>query len=152
MADHLHRISDAHPPWRRRKGPPSRFALQRRGDLPGSQFRSLAVQLRISRKPGCNCEEVEAEMDLLGVAGCRSARQRLLAALRNNYARYNAWDKIRAGAAAVGTGLHRELEWRDPVASLFDLAVRRAEAAATSPAPASPSETARPPGDPYPHP
>jgi hypothetical protein len=93
---------------------------------PGTEFRKLAAQIGVKRKADCKCDALERRMDFFGVEGCRDRREELLAALRESYTAYGLADKLRAAVNAVASGLAFEIDPRDPVASLFELAIERA--------------------------
>lgn len=89
---------------------------------PGTELAKLLASLGITEQTGCQCDSLRREMDALGVAGCRRERTRFLKRLEENAAKFSWWDKFKAGAAAVLSGLFPAL------ASLFDDAILRAEA------------------------
>lgn len=126
-------------PWGNARLPPSdhhQFAFTtklrqcrpQRG--PGTEFKALAESLGVTMPPGCNCNAIRIEMDKLGVAGCRRERARLLDGIRSNAAKLSWAESVSAAAAAVTTGLAFTLSPLDPIGSLFDEAVRQAEAEA----------------------
>lgn len=107
---------------------------------PGTEFKGLAESLGMKPVAGCSCAALRAEMDALGVSGCRRDRDRLLKAARLNYAEYSIWAKFKAAVRLPTSGLLLKINPADPVGSLFDEAVRRAEASSRvtgDPSPAS---------------
>lgn len=100
---------------------------------PGNEFKALTDSIKMEPKAGCTCEALRLRMNALGVAGCRADRDNLLNDLRENYNRYSRWEKFQAACRAVRTGLAFEIDPRDPIGSLFDEAVRRAEAKQSPP-------------------
>lgn len=95
---------------------------------PGTEFQAIADSVRMEPKAGCTCEALRQRMNALGVAGCREHREELLAELLENYKRYSVWAKIAAATRATFSSLAFVIDPRDPLGSLFDEAVRRAEA------------------------
>ena len=131
------------PPAPRTRAKPS--TATRRG-RPGTEFHNLALQLGIRDKPSCSCKALRRDMDRLGVAGCRAQRDRLLSVIRQNYQQVTSAEKVMAAARAVSSGLALTINPLDPVGSLFDEAVRRAEAAESNPSSAAPVTPLLPPG------
>lgn len=78
----------------------------------------------------CNCNALRSEMNALGVDGCRRMRDHLLVQLRDNAAHVPWTSYATATVAAVRTGIAWRLNPLDPVGSLLDEAIRRAESAA----------------------
>lgn len=99
---------------------------------PGAEFAGLISQLGLQSVASCSCASLQREMDRLGVDGCRRERSRLIKSLKENYVKYTAADKMWASYNAVITGLAFKLNPLDPIPSLFDEAVRRAEEKATA--------------------
>lgn len=88
---------------------------------PGTEFRKVRIELHLDEKCGGGCAQLEAEMNVLGVAGCRQKRVELLAKLQKNAAKYGLLDWAKAGGFALWQGKPRSLE------GLLDLAIQRAE-------------------------
>ena len=67
-------------------------------------------------------------MDRLGPAGCRREFDSLKARLQENYNELSLFDKAKATALVVKTGIIVKLDdWTDPVGSMLRLAIRTAE-------------------------
>lgn len=94
---------------------------------PGTELHKLTAQLKLPRKSGCTCAALERRMDLLGVEGCREHRAELLAELTKNFQLYDAKDKLTAAWHSLTTGLAVRINPLDPLGSLLDLAINRAE-------------------------
>lgn len=100
----------------------------------GTELKILLSSLKI---PACAaCVERAAEMNRLGIQGCRDQRDRLIAAIRQEAGERPWGETLRAGALALLTGLAFKLDPFDPIPGLFDEALRRAEEKA-SPSPES---------------
>ena len=99
-------------------------AARARPTGPGQCLLSLFRSHGIPAKSGCTCQALAAEMDRLGVAGCRQQRADLLAKIASNWKHYT-WSET------VGAGLRLATQpWfriTDPLGSCFDEAVRLAE-------------------------
>jgi hypothetical protein len=93
-------------------------ALQPR---PGHELFHLFRELRIKPKKGCECAALRAEMNRLGVAGCREQREELLARLRDNAALYGLGEWAAAGWQAI------KQDKPITLGGLLDLAIERAE-------------------------
>jgi hypothetical protein len=102
------------------------------GRGPGTELLNLNAQLKIRPKRGCKCHALAVRMDELGIEGCRAHRVELLAALAENYQLYGRLDKLTAAVHALATGIAFRLDPRDPLGSLFDEALRRAQVAEAS--------------------
>lgn len=100
---------------------------------PGTEFFVLTQELQVEAptdidgKELCNCPEIRHEMNFLGVEGCRSERERLLVKIKANVPKISWLVKLRAAKLALLSGLAFKLDPLDPIGSLFDEAVTRAE-------------------------
>ena len=94
---------------------------------PGTEFRRLLEQLGIRPATTCNCTDRMLRMNALGPAGCRRERERLLEEIRAAADGYGLVPTALAGLRAIATGLAARISLVDPIGSLFDEAVRRAE-------------------------
>ena len=102
----------------------------RTGHGPGSELHRLLATLNIHPGDDCGCVALAAEMNRLGPEGCRRERARLVATIRARQDQYGWRTKLVAGTLALITGLAWKIDLADPIGSLFDEAVRRADAAA----------------------
>jgi len=96
---------------------------------PGTELKKLLAVMGIVPGPGCECNARAAEMDVLGVEGCRRERETILGWLREGQARWGWLEKVTAAAKAVASGLACRLSITDPYGSLVDEAIRLAELA-----------------------
>lgn len=95
---------------------------------PGTEFGALVAQLGFESGPQCSCKALMARMNAIGVEGCRREREPIVAAIRDN-AKAWGWGSFAVAAAkAVVTGLVIHIDPTDPIGSLVDLAIARAEA------------------------
>lgn len=94
---------------------------------PGTKLKMLLLSLKIRAKGHCDCESIMRDMDRLGVDGCKRDRKLLIERLRENAKEYGIGDWMVAAMGAVGHGLAFSINPLDPIPSLFDEAVRRAE-------------------------
>ena len=108
---------------------------------PGTELAAIFQQIAVKNKPGCGCKAIAKEMNRLGVAGCREHREELLAKLKENYDLYGLTDKLIAAFKTVTSGLASKINPLDPLGSLLDEAIRRAESQS-----ASTLSVAQPPG------
>jgi len=92
---------------------------------PGTELTALLASLGIAPLSNCPCKARACQMDAWGPAGCREHRAVIIGWLNESW----NW-KAAAGAArqAVVSGLATRLNPLDPVGSLVDEAIRRAEA------------------------
>ncbi len=74
-------------------------------------------------------------MDAWGPDGCRRHRTEIVLWLRDEAAQRSWWDKAKAGALAIGSGLAFHLDPMDPLGSIVDEAIRRATPAAPAAGP-----------------
>ncbi len=92
---------------------------------PGTELHRLLESVGIKAQ-GCGCMDVAADMDRLGVAGCRKNRDKLVAYLKAQADKRSWWEKVKAAGLAVATGLAFRLDPADVFGSLVDEAIRRA--------------------------
>lgn len=101
---------------------------------PGAELGKLLKSIGISDTPSCDCRAKRAQMNRWGVAGCTANREQIVTWMREGSERWGYAAKLRAAAAAAGTGLAFQLNWLDPYPSLVDLAIAKArEIAEVSP-------------------
>jgi hypothetical protein len=94
---------------------------------PGTELTRLLKSLGIKPKEGCSCLKVASQMDFDGVDKCRERREDYLQQLKNNAAHYGWSDFIKAGFKSLISGLAFQITATDPLSSLFDLALSKAE-------------------------
>lgn len=104
--------------------------LQKPETGPGAELWSLFDELGIQAKAGCSCKSIKREMNRLGVDGCKNRRDKLLERIKKNATNYGAADAVKAASKAIASGLAFRINPLDAIGSLFDEAVRRAEAKA----------------------
>jgi hypothetical protein len=97
---------------------------------PGTELRALLAGLGQDGRGGCSCAARVRRMDEWGVAGCKANRAEIVGWLREERARVGWWQKARAAVLGVAGGAMAWLDPRDPLGSLVDEAIRRAEAKA----------------------
>lgn len=93
----------------------------------GDHLKELNAELKIRMKQGCNCPALLAEMNALGVDGCRQNRTRLVKSLAENAAKYTWGETFTAAVNSLKTGLAWQIDLLDPYGSLLDEAIRRAD-------------------------
>lgn len=77
---------------------------------------------------GCNtCHKIARQMNAWGVEGCRKNMDRLVKHFRTHIKDYSWMERLKAAAMAVATGLAFQLDWLNPIPSLINEAIRRAE-------------------------
>lgn len=93
-------------------------------DGPGTEYELLAKEFGVKPVKSCSCTSLKSRMNRLGVHGCRNEREDLIQKLKENYTQLSLADKAKA---LVTGGLPAWMNPLDPVASMFEEAVRRAE-------------------------
>lgn len=94
---------------------------------PGTELKAILDSLDIQPHKGCACGDKVREMDAWGVDGCRLRREQIVQWLSESRAKLGWGGRLKAAFTAVGSGLALELNPVDPLGSLVDLAIRRAE-------------------------
>ncbi len=112
------------PPATPATGPPKPVVIP--PDRPGSESLLLTKELGIEPKPGCTCGKLAAAMDILGVDGCKAARDVLAGKMKANAKLWTWLEKLTAGSKAVRNGV--PINPLDPYGSIIDEACKRAEA------------------------
>ena len=92
----------------------------------------MLAELGIDPGPSCPCRRRMRQMDEWGVDGCREHREEIVGWLREGQERYGWGARITAGWRTVVSGLAWRINPGDPLGSLVDEAVRRAEATAAA--------------------
>lgn len=94
---------------------------------PGTHFKQLLSEINL-KLPGCEgCQGTMARMNRAGVAGCKKSRDVFLTEIKSRAKSVTFQKKLTAAWTAVKTGLCWSINPLDPIASLYDLAVSRAE-------------------------
>lgn len=96
---------------------------------PGTELRRVFHVLGIKPSKRCKCKQFAAELDKLGVDGCRLQRIEIAGRLEAKSAEFGLDAFLTAGVRAFRTGLAFKLNWSTPFLSLVDLAIERAEKA-----------------------
>lgn len=94
---------------------------------PGKEMELLLKELDIHPKVGCPCHEMARQMNVWGVEGCRKHFDYLVEYFRTHIKDYSWVERFKAAAMAVKTRLVLELDLLNPVPSLINMAIRRAE-------------------------
>jgi hypothetical protein len=95
-------------------------------DGPGTEYATIVHLLGFVEECSA-CQGLRNEMNVLGASGCRRHRDILVQRLKQNAEKKaTAWSKVRAAIAAATHGM-TFINPRDPVGSIFDEAVRRAQ-------------------------
>ena len=106
---------------------------------PGSQlWKLLEEDFGIEHKPNCPCLKTAEDMNRLGAVGCKRERARIVSVLKDGQALYSWREVIAAGLKATTTGGLTYVNILDPLGSLCDEAIRRAEAYGIDSAPPAP--------------
>lgn len=93
---------------------------------PGTELKLLIRELKL--RIGCgSCDKMAAEMNANGIDWCRANREQIAQHLRDKAAKVKTWDKLKAAALAIASGLAFRIDPLDVYGSLVDEAIRRAE-------------------------
>ena len=93
---------------------------------PGTELKALLASLGLTPASGCDCNARAAQMNAWGVAGCRERRAEIVAWLREQ-ATKASWSLAAVAAWKALKGFRRWFRVRDPLGSIVDEAIRRAE-------------------------
>lgn len=94
---------------------------------PGTELKSLLAELGVGDANNCGCGSKAMQMDVWGVAGCRERRSEIVGWLAEQR-RSRGWGATLAAATrALVFGAAFRLSFVDPLGSLVDEAIRRAE-------------------------
>ena len=100
-------------------------------DGAGSEFAALVAELGITMPDNCTCKALKNQMDMQGPAWCRDNKPQLEVQIKANAGKWGWTEKLAniatAGWKSITTGLALKINPLDPIPSLFDEAVRRAE-------------------------
>lgn len=100
-----------------------------RSSGPGTEMIALTEELGIESKPGCTCKSTAMTMDRLGVEGCRNRINELTLTVEANWESWGWKDKLRAVTKAAWKAAGLGVKPTDPVRSLLELAIERADKA-----------------------
>lgn len=88
---------------------------------PGTEMEKLFGELALTKKAGCKCPALIAEMNRRGVQGCSNTKPEILGWLTEAYDESSLAEWATAGLLAIANGYPLTL------AGLLDLAISRAE-------------------------
>lgn len=118
---------------------------------PGTELKNILESLGINSGPSCDCNARAKQMNVWGVEGCKERREEIYKWIIENQERWGWKDKVKKAAddgveidkpvepkktwkdkfkvywKTVSTGLIFKLDVSDPVGSLIDLSIQRAE-------------------------
>lgn len=95
---------------------------------PGTELKNILASIGLTPQ-GCRCETRVAQMNQWGIEGCKQPanREAIINWLRTEEKKRGWGDKIKAGLLTITTGLVAELSPTDPLGSIVDVAISRAE-------------------------
>ena len=112
--------------------------------FPGTELLNLTAELGIRHPKRCDCKRLARWMDRIGVNGCLVHFQHIVGRVRDNAAIWGWKDKLfntaTAAWKAVLSGLVLQIDPRDPIPGLVEIAIRRAEKKAKEPQPVTPPQ------------
>jgi hypothetical protein len=94
---------------------------------PGTELKAMNAELGIKPAANCSCNRLAAEMDWMGVKGCRENRDRIIQGLKENSTKYKWTDLLVAGVRSTTCSFFRKVNLLDIYGSMVDEAIRRAE-------------------------
>lgn len=97
---------------------------------PGTELKAMLLEIHAKPKIGCGCEKMAQDMNRWGVEGCRNRRATIVATLRANAAKLNLLELAKAAFGGVTASWVGAIKLTDPLGSLADEAIRRADAKA----------------------
>ena len=95
---------------------------------PGTELKDLLSSIGIESFYECNCNQWVVEMDRWGIEGCLRNRKKIIRQLRRGVKKRGWWDLIQTGKLAIKESWFKIL---DPIGSIVDEAIRRAEVKST---------------------
>jgi hypothetical protein len=110
--------------------PTTRIVAWPKGSGAGTEMKKMLNSIGIYPTPTCTCTKMAKDMDEWGPEICKTKKPEILAAVRENYDKWGWREKLNifvASGKAVMTGLAFKLNPLDPIGSLIDEAIRRAE-------------------------
>jgi hypothetical protein len=109
---------------------------------PGAELKTLLAEMGVTEQSGCGCGSRALQMDAWGVEGCKARRAEIVAWLAEQQKARGWGATLAAGLKAITSGLAFSLDPLDPLGSLVDEAIRRAEGK-EKPPPLPPAEDPR---------
>lgn len=97
------------------------------GHGPGTELKAMLAEMGVQPNASCDCLAKAERMDVWGVAECRRRRDEIVGWIREGQTKWGWQDKIKAAGRGLLNGLAFRLRLSDPVGSLVDEAIRRAE-------------------------
>jgi hypothetical protein len=94
----------------------------------GFELAKLYKSLGINPPKDCTCRALEAKMNALGPDECRKQEAELVEAMEQNAAKYKWTDTLKAGFAALKSGVAWKINLLDPLRSCLRIAIERTEA------------------------
>lgn len=115
----------------RAAAPPQAVTNGKKPHGPGWHLKTMLAEVTTA-KLDCRCESTAAWMDSLKVVGCRKKRAEIITRINQNRAAWSWVEQIEIAAAIAAHAFDWHLSPLDPIGSLVDEAIRRAEAEATA--------------------
>lgn len=97
-----------------------------KGFGPGTELKLILKNIGVEERPGCDCNGKMNQMDNWGVKGCREHFDEIVKWMREGMAKWGWYDKMKAAAAAVKTGLALQINWFDPWPDMVNMAIEEA--------------------------
>lgn len=94
---------------------------------PGQELREIFASIGIKPKKTCKCSAITQWMDEIGVDGCKRDRNAIVREICAGIKNYSASEVAFSIVRMVESGLSMLISPLDPIGSLYDVAVRRAE-------------------------
>lgn len=94
---------------------------------PGYELKTLLAGLNVNSDDACGCTHRASVMNKWGPSRCRENRERIVGWLREASEKTEWLTSLRAGWAAVASGLVLQMDWADPLGWLVDESIKRAE-------------------------
>lgn len=112
---------------------PDKFVMRHHGQKawpvpasgPGTELKKLLDLMGLYAKASCGCSDRAVKMNQKGIAWCRENKQEIVDWLTGESKKASWGEKLVAGARAIANGII--LNPADPLGSLVDLAIERAE-------------------------
>ncbi len=94
---------------------------------PGAELKALFASLGFEPTAKCPCDRYAAQMNVWGIDGCTRQHDTIIRWMRQAYDLTTWLERRTAEVNAVLTGLAFKLDWSDPIPSLVDEAISRAD-------------------------
>lgn len=107
--------------------PKKKIMAWKLGKGPGTELKKMNSELGINPAENCSCNRLAAEMDWLGVEGCRRQRMMIIQGLKENSVKYKWTDLMMAGIRSATCSFVTKINPLDIFGSMVDEAIRRAE-------------------------